>query len=94
MYISEIIDVTCENSTTFYVTAVAEDCVLEYNQTWYDPPEYGPSTVIGCILVDKVKDYLSERGLQISTEYLIDNIKEYLETIDYDLNWSILTQDY
>jgi hypothetical protein len=94
MYISEILDVTFENSTTFYVKAVAEDCVLEYNQTWYDPPEYGPSTVIGYISINDIEEYLSEKGLQISTENLVDIIKEYLETIDYDLNWSILNQDY
>lgn len=93
MIIDKILDISFEDSETFYIKAVAEDCVLVHNQTLYDPSEYGPATVDAFISLTEVQDYVSEMGLKIPTEHPIDAVKEYLEAINYDLDWRIITND-
>lgn len=93
MIIDKILDISIEDPETFYIKAIAEDCVLVHNQTLYDPPEYGPAIVDAFVSLADIQDYSSELGLKIPTEYFIDSVKEYLNAIDYDLDWRIIEND-
>lgn len=94
MFITDIIEILLEDNETFYVKAYAEDCILKYNQTLYDPPEYGPALVDVFIPMSDISNYISETGLTIPMDYPIDACTEYLEAINYDLNWRILDYEY
>ncbi len=94
MYISEILKIEKVDDETVYVKAVAEDYTLVYHQTYLDPPEYGPAVVDSFISLEDISSYEGFMGLKIPTEYLQDSVKEYLEAIDYDLNWEKVEDDY
>lgn len=94
MNISEILKIEFEDDETIYVEAIAEDYRLVYPQTLYEPPEYGPAIVSAFISLSTINDYSGETGLRIPMEYPLDAVKEYLETIDYDLEWRMIEYDY
>jgi hypothetical protein len=94
MNITEILTISFEDSETVYVEAIAEDYALIHHQTLYDPPEYGPAKVSTFIKLDEIQDYQSDIGLKIPLEYPMDAVKEYMEAVDYDLNWIEIKDDY
>jgi hypothetical protein len=94
MYISEILKIEKVDDETVYVKAVAEDFILTRPQTYEDPAEYGPATVYAFFDSLDISNYEGFCGMKIPTEYFIDSVKEYLEAIDYDLNWEKVEDDY
>lgn len=65
-----------QDDGTIYVTAMVEDAVQTYSQTYYDPAEYGPALCEASFSVD-------------DDEILPDNdceLIEYLEKLDLEWN--------
>ena len=63
-----------QDDGTIYVTAMVEDAVQTYGQTYYDPVEYGPALCEASFSVD-------------DDEIIPDNdyeLIEYLEKLDLD----------
>lgn len=89
----EILEVSLEDSETAYVKAIVEDMVLTHRQTRFEPEEYGPAICCAFIDLSDVSEYVSDIGLRIHMEYPIEAVKEYLEAIDYDLEWEIINED-
>ena len=76
MSILSIESIYCEDDTV-YVTAVVDDMVQVYTQTYYDPPEYGPA--------------LCEASFTLDDEVLPEDEKELIELLEnYDLEWSLV----
>ena len=83
MTIQRIESVDCDEFGTITVSAIIEDMILVYNQTLYDPPEYGPA--------------LCEASFELDVDEIVpDNeydLIQYLERLDLD--WIVLdTNDY
>lgn len=94
MYITEILEIKQVDDETAYIKAIAEDFTLIYEQTLYDPPEYGPTIVETHIDLSDITDYENpDTKLKIPTEYFKDSVIEYLKAIDFDLNWSVVEYD-
>jgi len=94
MYITEILEIKKVDDETAYIKAVAEDFTLIYNQTLYDPPEYGPAFVEAHLNLSDITDYENpDTKLKIPTEYFQDSVTEYLKAIDFDLNWIVVEYD-
>lgn len=94
MFITEILEITKVDDETAYIKAVAEDFTLIYEQTIYDPPEYGPAIVEAHLDLSDITDYENpDTKLRIPTEYLQDSVIEYLKAIDFDLDWSVVDYD-
>ena len=65
-----------QDDGTIYVTAMVEDAVQTYGQTYYDPAEYGPAVCEASFSVD-------------DDEILPDNDYELIEYLEkLDLEWS------
>ena len=76
MSILSIESIYCEDDTV-YVTAVVEDMVQVYAQTYYDPAEYGAA--------------LCEASFTLDDEVLPEDEKEIIELLEhYDLEWSVV----
>jgi hypothetical protein len=73
-----------QDDGTIYVTAMVEDAVQTYGQTYYDPAEYGPAVCEASFSVD-------------DDEILPDNdyeLIEYLEKLDLEWNLVDNSDDY
>lgn len=77
---------------TVYVSAVVEDVVLTYSQTFYDPAEYGPALCEASFTLNDDEcipdnDYeLIEFLEQLDLDWqLVDNSEDYFEQIEYSL---------
>jgi hypothetical protein len=73
-----------QDDGTIYVTAMVEDAVQTYGQTYYDPAEYGPALCEASFSVD-------------DDEILPDNdyeLIEYLEKLDLEWNPLDNSDDY
>jgi hypothetical protein len=73
-----------QDDGTIYVTAIVEDAVQTYSQTYYDPAEYGPAVCEASFSVD-------------DDEILPDNdyeLIEYLEKLDLEWNPVDNSDDY
>lgn len=77
----EILEIKTLDDATVYVQAVAEDFVLDRAPTLYDPPEYRPAIVETFIDLEDIRDYME---CDVVSQ---DIISQYLECVDYDLNW-------
>lgn len=76
MSILSIESIYCEDDTV-YVTAVVDDMVQVYAQTYYEPAEYGPA--------------LCEASFTLDDEVLPEDEKELIELLEnYDLEWSLV----
>lgn len=76
MSILSIESIYCEDDTV-YVTAVVDDMVQVYTQTYYEPAEYGPA--------------LCEASFTLDDEVLPEDEKELIELLEnYDLEWSLV----
>ena len=76
MSILSIESIYCEDDTV-YVTAVVDDMVQVYAQTYYEPAEYGPA--------------LCESSFTLDDEVLPEDEKELIELLEnYDLEWSLV----
>jgi len=67
-----------EETKLVTVTAIVEDMVLTHQQTYYDPPEYGPAL---CETSFSLEDY----DVNIEDE---EELHEFL----YDSEWEIVEQ--
>lgn len=78
MTIRQIEKVDCDEFGVVTVTAIIEDSILVYEQTLYDPPEFGPG--------------LCEASFELDEEEMIpDNeydLIQYLERLNLD--WFLL----
>lgn len=77
----EILEIKTLDDATVYVQAVVEDFVLDRGPTLYDPPEYRPAIVETFIDLEDIRDYME---CDVVSQ---DIISQYLECVDYDLNW-------
>lgn len=77
----EILEIKTLDDATVYVQAVAEDFVLDRGPTLYDPPEYRPAIVETFIDLEDIRDYME---CDVVSQ---DIISQYLECVDYDLDW-------
>ena len=94
MFITEILEISKVDDETAYIKAVAEDFILVHHQTLYDPPEYGPAIVDAHLYLSDLTDYENpDTKLKIPTEYFKDSVIEYLEAINFDLEWSVVDYD-
>lgn len=66
-----------DTDDSVYVTAVVEDSILVYPQTYHDPAEYGPALC-------EASFYLGEDILPEDETEIVD----YLESLD--LEWKVL----
>jgi hypothetical protein len=73
-----------QDNGNIYVTAMVEDTVQTYAQTYYDPAEYGPALCEASFTVD-------------DDEILPDNDYELIEYLEkLDLDWQLIdtTDEY
>lgn len=86
MTIQQIESISYNQSGLVTVSAIIEDAALVYEQTLYDPPEYGPA------LCEASFELSKEEYISVLPDNDSDLIK-YLE--DLDLDWIIIdTSDY
>ena len=80
------IETIYQDNGTIYVTAMVEDVVQIYSQTYYDPAEYGPALCEASFSVDddeilpdsdcELIEYLEKLDLEWN---LVDNSDDYLD---------------
>jgi hypothetical protein len=83
----EILEIKTLDDATVYVQAVAEDFILDWAPTLYDPPEYRSAIVETFIDLEDIRDYMD---CDVVSQ---DIISQYLESVNYDLNWKE-TEEY
>ena len=78
MTIRQIEKVDCDEFGVVTVTAIIEDSILVYEQTLYDPPEFGPG--------------LCEASFELDEEEMLpDNEYELIQYLDrLDLDWILI----
>lgn len=91
MYISEVVDLYQLKEKEIYVKAIAEDYKLIRHQTLYDPAEYGPAYVETYISKLDLESYYDQ---DIPESELETFAKQYLQELDYDLDWRVIENDY
>ena len=92
MRILEIVDIYPVPDRKVYVKAVAENCRLIHHQTQYDPAEYDDSFVEAFISILDLEDAFD---MDITEDTVLDEIvPEYLQEIDFDLDWRMIENDY
>jgi hypothetical protein len=77
----EILEIKNLDDATVYVQAIAEDFILDQAQTLYDPPDYRSAIVETFVDLETIRDYME---CDIVSQ---DIISQYLECVDYDLDW-------
>lgn len=92
MRISKVVEIYPVRGREVYVKAIAEASRLIYHQTQYDPPEYGDSYVETFISILDLEEFFD---IDITEDSIIeDYVNEYLEEIDYELDWRLIENDY
>lgn len=95
MFISEITEIKFyKDEDCYYIEALAEDCVLIRPQTYDDPPEYGPAKVCSYLKSDDLNEFITLYNLNQFVEDSTEIVSEYLDSVDYDLDWRIIEDDY
>jgi hypothetical protein len=89
----EILEVSLENYETAYVKAIVEDMVLTHRQTRFEPDEYGPAVCYALVNLSDVAEHISDIGSGIYMENPIEAVREYIEAINYDLEWEIIDEE-
>lgn len=81
MTIQQIEKVDCDEFGVVTVTAIIEDSILVYEQTLYDPPEFGPG--------------LCEASFELDEEEMLpDNEHDLIEYFEkLDLDWILIDSD-
>lgn len=87
MNISEVLKIKQLDDSTVYVQVIAEEFTLDRAQTLYDPPEYRSAIVESFVNISAIEDYVE---YDVLTN---DIVSQYLECIDYELDWKE-TDDY
>lgn len=92
MEVSDL-EISYEDENNVYVEATIEDMILTHRQTLLDSEEYGPARCFCFINLSELSEWTNEIGIGVNMEDPIDAVREYLEYMDYDLNWE-LCEDY
>lgn len=77
----QILEIKNLDNATVYVQAIADDFILDRAQTLYDPPEYRSAIVETFVDLENIRDYME---CDIVSQGIIS---QYLERVDYDLDW-------
>jgi len=91
MFIDKIDEISLLTEKEVYVKAIAEGVKLLYPQTLLDPAEYSPAYVEAFISSLELEEFFD---VDILPEDLVKYAEEYLESIDYELDWRVIEDDY
>lgn len=89
----DLIDIHINKELIAYIEAVVDDMILTHSQTRFEPAEYGPAKCFSFIDLNDIIE--NDDELQECLKNPTDFVKNYLESIKYDVDWKLSeTDDY